>query len=84
MGFGLIPLNNELQQDDRTVCCGHTIVTFIPNIIPRDGGRGVWEGLGMEKNMAFVLFVAASKYRNAKLSFSKEYGFSNHLTPKIL
>ena len=26
VGSGLIPLNIELQQDDRTVCCGHTDV----------------------------------------------------------
>ena len=26
VGPGLIPLNIELQQDDRTVCCGHTDV----------------------------------------------------------
>ena len=26
MGSGLIPLNKELQQDNRTVCCGHTAV----------------------------------------------------------
>ena len=26
MGCGLIPLNIKLQQDDRTVCCGHKIV----------------------------------------------------------
>ena len=25
-GFGLIPLNIVLQQDDRTVCCGHNTV----------------------------------------------------------
>ena len=26
VGSGLIPLNIELQQDDRTVCCGHNTV----------------------------------------------------------
>ena len=26
MGFGLILLNIKLQQDDRTICCGHKIV----------------------------------------------------------
>ena len=26
VGSGLIPLNIELQQDNRTVCCGHTAV----------------------------------------------------------
>ena len=26
IGLSLIPLNIELQQDDRTVCCGHKIV----------------------------------------------------------
>ena len=26
VGSGLIPLNMELQQDDRTVCCGHNTV----------------------------------------------------------
>ena len=26
VGFGLITLNIELQQDDRTVCCPHKIV----------------------------------------------------------
>ena len=29
VGSGLIPLNIELQQDDRTVCCSHTIVLFV-------------------------------------------------------
>ena len=28
MGSGVIPLNIELQQDDRTVCCGHTDMPF--------------------------------------------------------
>ena len=27
VGSGLIPLNTELQQDDRAVCCGHNTVT---------------------------------------------------------
>ena len=26
VGSGQIPLNIELQQDDRTVCCSHTVV----------------------------------------------------------
>ena len=26
VGCGLIPLNTKLQQDDRSVCCGHKIV----------------------------------------------------------
>ena len=26
VGIGLIPLNIELQLDNRTVCCGHQIV----------------------------------------------------------
>ena len=26
VGSGLIPLNIELQQEDRTVCCGHNSV----------------------------------------------------------
>ena len=30
VGSGLIPLNIELQQDDRTVCCGHnTVATMV-------------------------------------------------------
>ena len=32
---------------------------------PRGGGLWVWEGLGMDKNMSFVMFVASSKYGNA-------------------
>ena len=30
VGSGLIPLNIELQQDDRIVCCGHTSVPQHP------------------------------------------------------
>ena len=29
MGLGHIPLNTELQQDDRTVCCRHTVVVQV-------------------------------------------------------
>ena len=29
----------------------------------------------MDKNMGFVMFVAFSKYGNAKPAFPKEYGF---------
>ena len=43
----------------------------IPNKIPRGGGRGVWEGLGMDTNMGFVMFVASSKYGNAYPVFTK-------------
>ena len=28
VGSGQIPLNIELQQDDRTVCCSHTVVIY--------------------------------------------------------
>ena len=31
VGFDLIPLNLELQQDDRTVCCGHNTVNQKPS-----------------------------------------------------
>ena len=48
------------------------------------GGRGVWEGLGMDKNMVFVMFVASSKYGNAYPAYHKEYGFPYHLTHNIL
>ena len=33
VGSGLIPLNTELQQDDRTVCCGHNTVDSIHPIV---------------------------------------------------
>ena len=58
--------------------------TCISNKIPRGGGHGVWEGLGMDKNMGFVIFGASSKYRNAKQAFPKDYGFQYHWTPKKL
>ena len=29
MGWNEIPILIELQQDDRTVCCGHTIVELV-------------------------------------------------------
>ena len=38
----------------------------------------------MDENMGFVMFVACSKFGNAYPAFSKKYGFSYHLTPKIL
>ena len=34
MGSGLIPLNIELQQDDRTVSCGHNTVFGTPTHTP--------------------------------------------------
>ena len=51
---------------------------------PQGWWLGVWEGLGMDKHMGFVMFVASSKYGNAYPAFHKEYGFPYHLTPKIL
>ena len=57
--------------------------TYITNKIPRGGVQGVWEGLGMDKNMGFVMFVASSKYGNAYPAFPKENVFPYHLTPKI-
>ena len=56
----------------------------IPNKIPWGGGWGVWEGLGMDKNMGFLMLVTSSKYGNAKPAFLKEYAFPYHLTPKLL
>ena len=53
---------------------------------PKDLGvvvRGV-AGLGIDKNMGFVMFKACSKYGNAYLAFLKEYGFPYHLPSKIL
>ena len=44
----------------------------------------MWEGLGMDNNMGYVMFVASSKYGNAKPEFPKEYCFPYQLTPKIL
>ena len=44
----------------------------------------MWEGLGMDKDMGFVMFVASNKYGNAYPAFHKEYGFAYHLTHKIL
>ena len=32
----------------------------IPNKISRSGGQEVLEGLGIDRNMGFVMFVAAS------------------------
>ena len=40
MGSGQIPLNIELQQDDRTVCCSHTVVCGIGATIRM--GRESW------------------------------------------
>ena len=37
----------------------------IPNKNPKGGCRRVREGLGMDKNIGFVMFVAFSKYGNA-------------------
>ena len=38
----------------------------------------------MDKNMGFVMWVASSKYGNAKPAFPKEYGFPYHLVTEIL
>ena len=43
----------------------------IPNKIPRGGGGGVWEGLGMDKFMGFVMFVVSIKSGNAYPAFPK-------------
>ena len=32
VGSGLIPLNIKIQQDNRTVCCAHKIVTWTHDI----------------------------------------------------
>ena len=33
VGSGQIPLNIELKQDDRTVCCSHTVVDSVTELI---------------------------------------------------
>ena len=56
------------------------------NKIHRGGGQGVWKGLGMDKIMCFVIFVASSKYGNANsalwLFISPNSFFSRDYFPK--
>ena len=47
----------------------------IPNKIPSASGWGVWNGLGVDTTIGFVMFVEPSKYGNALPAFPKEYGF---------
>ena len=60
------------------------IKTCIPSKIPRGGGRGVWEGLGMDKIMGFYI----SPYLMFAITFFSVMHFHNHLcisiSPKIL
>ena len=37
--------------------------------IPRCGGRGLWEGLEIDKNMGFGIFKSSSKYGNSYPAF---------------
>ena len=59
MGYGLIPLNMELQQDDRTVCCGNKIV------------QGLHQGL--LQGLASGLPQVRLKAPHLRLKFAKLY-----------
>ena len=75
VGCGLIPLNIKLQQDDCTVCCGHTIVYEIMKYMRASFQHGL-------RKIFKIIFFLKKYERKTDSKLNTYIDFSQFLTTR--